>query len=124
MNNIHKFWIHNIKWPIINWWIYKSPIYIGTLNIFKLYKDWWKARKVFHRPILKIYKMNVNENILGSDYFYIETDTNNKWFYFNVEQCGFKLKWGDIRFENVPYMCLIWRNKTKWIIGLEAPLYS
>lgn len=119
-----RIWYRNIYWPISNFFTYRSPIYINTLNIFKIYSDWWKARKVFYKPLLKCYKMNVDENILGSDYFYIETETYNKWFYLNVERCGYKLKYGEIRFENVPYICFIWRNKVKWIIGLEAPLYE
>lgn len=128
MDNIkkifQKIWYRKIYWPIINFFIYKSPIYINTFNIFKFYSDWWQARKVFYKPIMKVYKMNVDENILGSDYFYMETSTHNKWLYINIERCGYKLKWREIRFENVPYVCIIWRNKTKWIIGLEAPLYK
>lgn len=121
---LRKLWYNKIYWKIYNYFHYKSPIFIGTLNIFKLYKDWLKAYKHFHKPIMKIYKMNIDENNLGSDYFYIETETYNKLLYFNIESCGFKLKWGEYRFENVPYICIIWRNKTKWIIGLEAPLYD
>lgn len=34
------------------------------------------------------------------------------------------MKYSEVRFLNVPYICLIWRNRTKIIIGLEAPLYS
>lgn len=124
MKRIKNLWYHYIYWPIYNFFVYRSPIYIGNLNIFKIYKDWWKAHKSFRMPYLKVYKMNVDENMLGSDYFYIETSTYNKWLYFNIESCGYKLKYGKIRFENVPYICLIWRNKTKWIIGLEAPLYD
>ena len=120
---IQKYYYRYIHWPLYNFFYYKSPIYISSLNFFKIYNDWWHARKDFHRPILKIYKMNVNENTLGSDYFYIETETNNKWLYINIEKCGYKTKWGEYRFENVPYICIIWRNKIKWIIGLEAPLY-
>ena len=119
-----KFWYNKIYWKIYNYFHYKSPIFISSLNIFKLYKDWWKARKDFHRPFMKIYKMKVDENILGSDYFYIETETYKKWLYINIESCGYKLKWGEYRFENVPYICIIWKNKIKWIIGLEAPLYN
>lgn len=121
---VKRIWYHNIYWPISNFFTYKSPIYIKTFNIFRIYSNWWKARKVFYKPLLKVYKMNVDENNLGSDYFFIETQTNNKWLYVNVERCIYKLKWGEIRFENVPYICIIWRNRTKWIIGLEAPLYE
>jgi len=119
-----RIWYRKIYWPLSNFFTYRSPVYINTLNIFRFYLDWWKARKVFYKPIMKVYKMNVDENVLGNDYFYIETSTHNKLFYLNVERCGYKLKYGEIRFENVPYVCIIWRNKIKWIIGLEAPLYE
>ena len=119
-----RIWYRNIYWPISNFFTYRSPVYINTFNIFRIYSDWWKARKVFYMPMLKVYKMKVDENMLGSDYFFIETFTHNKWLYINIERCGYKYKWREIRFENVPYICIIWRNKTKWIIGLEAPLYS
>lgn len=117
-------WYRNIYHPISNFFTYRSFIYINTFNIFRIYSDWWKARKVFYKPMIKVYKMNVDENVLGSDYFFMETFTHNKWLYINIESCGYKYKWRDIRFENVPYICIIWRNKIKWIIGLEAPLYS
>lgn len=123
-NKLKYFWYHYIYWPIYNYFYYKSPIFIGTLNIFKIYKDWWDARKSFKIPYLKCYKLNINETLSSNAYFYIETSTNNKWLYFNVHRCQFKLKWGEYVFENVPYICLIWRNKVKWIIGLEAPLYE
>ena len=121
-NAIVKKYKH-IKYKIWNWFEYKSPIYI-CFNPFKFYSDWWKARKVFHKPILCKYKMDVNENNLGSDYWFAETSTYNKWLMIKSHPCEYKLKFGEIRFESVPYLVIIWRNKTKWIFGLEAPLYD
>ena len=68
--------------------------------------------------------MNVDENNLGSDYLFIETSCHNKWLYFAVHPCDYKLKYGEIRFESVPHICLIWKNKIKYVWGLEAPLYE
>ena len=114
---------YKYKFKLWDFFYYKSPVYI-EFNIFRLYKDWFKVRKVFHKPILKRYKMNVDENTLGSDYFYLETSCYNKWLYFAVHSCDYKLKYGEIRFESVPHICLIWKNKIKYVWGLEAPLYE
>lgn len=68
-NKIRKFWYHYIFWPTYDFFKYKFPIFINTLNIFRIYSDWWSARKHFRRPVLKIYKMKVGEenNYLGDD---------------------------------------------------------
>lgn len=113
----------HIKYKIWAWFEYKSPIYI-CFNPFKFYRDWWKARNVFHRPVLCKYKMGVEENNLGSDYWYLETSCDNKWLMIKSHPCDYKLKYGEIRFESVPCLVIIWRNKTKWVFGLEAPLYD
>ena len=112
----------NYKYKLQNYFYYKSPIYI-EFNIFKLYKYWWQTRKIFYKPLLKKYKLNLNE-CLGSDYLYMEYSCYNKWLYFAVHPCDYKLKYEEIRFESVPYICLIWKNKVKYIWGLEAPLYE
>ena len=123
MKNFIKKYYYKFKYKLWSFFYYKSPIYI-EFNIFRLYKDWFRARKVFYKPLLKKYKMKVNENKLGSDYFFIETSCHNKWLYFAVHSCDYKLKLGEIRFESVPHICLIWKNKIKYIWGLEAPLYE
>ena len=125
MNKFKKFfnkYYFKIKFKISNWFDYKSPIYIN-LNFWKFIKEYWKVRKVFHKPILKKYKIQVDENVLGSDYFYIENECYNKWFYLNFHECYWKWKYDEIRYEGVPWICLIWKNKVKYILGLEAPLY-
>ena len=119
-----RFWkaYFHIKWKIGSWFYYKCPIYIN-FNIFKPIAIYWKARKVFNKPIIIKHKLNVNENNLGSDYWLLETECNNKWFYLNFHECGWKWKYREVRFESVPWICLIWRNKVKYIWGFEAPLY-
>lgn len=101
---------------------YHSNIYI-EFNIFKLWRYWWSARKYFLAPNIVRYKLKVNEG-LGSDYFYLKSDCDNKWFHLSFNSCDWKSKFGDVRFESVPHACLILFNKVKYVWGLEAPLYE
>lgn len=117
---IYKKWF-NITYKISSWLKYKSPIYIN-LNVYRFLKESFKVKKIFYKPVLKKYKLNV-ENSINSDYFFIETECNNKWFYLNFHECYWKWKYDEVRFESVPWICLIWKNKVKYIWGLEAPLY-
>ena len=92
---------------------YHSNIYI-EFNIFKLWRYWWTARKYFLAPIIVKYKLEVNQG-LGSDYFYMKTDNYNKWFHLSFHSCDWKSKFEEVRFEGVPYACLILFNKVKYI---------
>ena len=114
--------LNNIRYQIFSFFFYKSPIYLN-LNIFKIYRYYWTARKYFQKPILRFYKMNI-EDSLGSDYFFLETECWNKWLYINCHHCEWKSKYTEIRFESVPHICIILFNKYKYVIGLEAPLYT
>ena len=113
---------YKIKFKIWNWFYYDSPIYIG-LNPFEVIKHWWKVRKVFKRPIITKHKLGV-QDYLGSDYFLMKTQCNNKWFHLSFNGLGYKLKYDEPRFETVPYICLIWRNKVKYIWGFECPIVT
>lgn len=116
--------LYNIYWKIGWWFFEKSPIFIN-LNIWKCYKDYWKARNVFYPPYIVKYVLTKPEDIVGSDYFCCETlDTDNiknKWFYINCVELGTKSKWNSIRFEWVPRVVIKWRGKL-YIYGFEAPL--
>ena len=116
--NIFKI-IHFKLW---NFFYYKSPVYI-EFNIFNPFKYWFKARHIFYKPHIKKYKLSINEHING-DYMYIPYETYNKWFHLSFKSCQYKIKLDEYRFENNPYICLIWRNKVKYIWGFEAPLYE
>ena len=118
---LYKKYFH-IKYKVSSYFYYSCPIYIN-FNVYKFIKEYWKVRKIFHKPILKKYKMQVYDNELGSDYLYIENECYNKLFYLKFHPCEWKWKYHEVRFENVPWICLIWKNKVKYIYGLEAPLY-
>lgn len=117
-----KYLLRSLKWKIKDWIYYHSNIYI-EFNIFKLWRYWWCARKFFLAPDIVKHKLDVNKG-LGSDYFYMMTDCHNKWFHLSFHSCDWKSKYGDVRFESVPYACLILFNKVKYIWGLEAPLFE
>lgn len=117
---INKF--RNIIYKISSWFKYESPIYI-EFNIFRLWRYYWKARKYFKSPDIVFHKLNINDS-LGSDYFCLPVETHNKIFHMSIEACDWKSKFGEIRFEAVPYICIIISNKIKYVIGLEAPLWK
>ena len=116
-----KYLLNSIKYKIWNYFYYKSPIYI-CLNPFKIFEFWWEARKDFMKPIIIKHKLKRGDS-LSSDYFYLNTNVNNKWLHIDFEPCGWKSKYDDIRFESVPYILVVWFNKV-WVWGLEAPLYE
>lgn len=109
-----------LRRSVYDWFYYKSPVFI-SLNPLSFWGDWLGVRDVFRKPCVRKYKLSVEES-LGSDYFFLETSCNNKWFYLCSHRCGYKYKWGTVRFECVPYLCFIWRNRVKYVIGLESPM--
>jgi len=117
-----RYLLKSIKWKIKDWIYYHSNIYI-EFNIFKLWRYYWSARKYFLAPNIVKHKLKVDEG-LGSDYFFLMTDCNNKWFHLSFHPCEWKSKFGDVRFESVPYACLILFNRVKYIWGLEAPIFE
>ena len=116
--------LYSIYWNIIWWFFEKSPIFIN-INIWKCYKDYWKARNVFYPPYIVKYVLTKPEDIVSSDYFCCETldadNIKNKWFYINCVELGIKSKLNSIRFEWVPRVVIKWRGKL-YIYGFEAPL--
>ena len=61
-----------IKYKIETWLYYNSPIYIGTLNIFKPLKTWFSARKHFKKPHITFRCGKIDNIATGSiynDYF-------------------------------------------------------
>ena len=126
MNKFNSLW-HGLKTRWIRlrtsvwcWFFYKSPFFF-SINPFRFLRDWWPVRSVFRRPYVRFYKLGLEEG-LGGDYFFLETECRHKWFYFYSHPCGYKLKYGEVRFECVPYICFIWRRRVKYVIGLESPV--
>lgn len=116
-----KYHLRSIKWMIWNFLYYKSPIYI-EFKFLKIYRYYWSARKYFLKPIIIKHKLKRGDS-LGSDYYYLDTNVNNKWFHLSFESCGWKDKFREVRFESVPYILLVIFNKV-WVWGFEAPLYE
>jgi len=116
-----KYFFRSIKFKIWDFFYHKSPIYI-EFNFLKVYKYYWIARKYFLKPIIIKHKLKRGDS-LNADYYYLNTDVNNKWFHLSFESCGWKDKFGEVRFEAVPYALLVIFNKA-WVWGFEAPLYE
>lgn len=115
--------IRNIKYKLWNYFRYRSPIFI-SFKFWKPFQSWWKVRKIFKKPIFVYHKLKYNQEFLGDDYFYIPITCHNKWLFIDFDDCQFKLKYNEIRFESVPSIVLIWKQKIVYVIGLEAPEYE
>ena len=119
---IKKFYF-KIKYKIWSYFYYKSPIYIN-FKFWKPISDWWKVKNIFKCPVFVFHKLKYNEEFIGSDYFYTPHTCYNKWLFIDFGACQYKLKYNEIRFESVPYIVLIWKQKITYIIGLETPEYE
>lgn len=109
------------QYKIWSYFWYKSPIYIN-LNFTKIFYYWWKSRRDFLKPVIVKHKLKRGDS-LGTDYFYLNTDVHNKLLHIDFRHCEWKTKYNDFRFESVPYIIVVLRNKV-WVWGLEAPLWE
>ena len=116
-----KQYINRLKYNIWSYFWYKSPIYIN-LNFTKIFWYWWKCRRDFLKPVIVKHKLKRGD-CLNSDYFYLNTDVNNKLLHIDFHPLDWKTKYGDYRFEGVPYIIIVLKNKA-WVWGLEAPLWE
>ena len=103
------------------WWIYNSPIYIN-FGIYKLYKDWFKARKeVDRKPHLKFYKGDCGDNMMCDYYMDLYADFydfKNKLFAIHIEPLGWKDKWGFKVFTYCPEIVCVFNKKIIFTIRL------
>ena len=104
------------------WWIYHSPIYIN-LGIYKLYKDWFKARKeVTHMPHIKLYKGDCGDSIMCDYYMDLYASFNsfkNKLFALHIEPLGWKYKWGFNVFTYCPEVVCVFNKKILFTLRLK-----
>lgn len=117
---------YQIKWKLYYWFNDKAWVCI-SLNPFKHWSDWRKVRKVFRKPKVVKYKYDLSKEFYGysSDYMRAEYGKcGNKLLRIKSYRCDWKSKYGEVRFETVPYLTIVWRNKTRWIFGLESPVYE
>lgn len=105
-----------------------SPIYINTLNVFILFKEYWKAREHFMFP--RIIKMTYNKSYpqymqaIGTDRWYRES-IKNKLLYIEVLPLDWKDKFGDYVVEGIPTVRIMIPWLKKHIeYQLEAPTKS
>lgn len=99
------------------------PIYI-RLCFHKLYKEWFKCRKLFIKPRLVFYSGDTAEREfdyymdLVADYKSFE----NKLFGFHIEGLGWKRKWGYLTFTHCPEIVCVINKKVRFTIRLESPI--
>ena len=112
---------NTFKYKIWSYFWYRSPIYI-SLNPFRIFDYWWQCRDIFIKPVIVKHKLDRGDS-LYSDYFYLNTDVHNKWLHIKFQPCDWKSKYDEVRFESVPYILVVIKNKA-WVWGFEAPLYE
>lgn len=114
---------NELYWKIWNWYHYKSPIFINTLNVFKPIRTWWKARKYFRFPSIKFRYGKAGEVATS-----IWHGSNNraKWFDLNFCDVFWKMKFDNSVFEAEPCINLILFGKWQflWIFGCPKVSYN
>jgi len=82
----------------IDWWFYKhSQFYIGSLNIFKCYREYREAKRYFVKPHwILTYSGKKNEYI----------NDRCRILYFNIRPLDWKMKLDDPQFEDCPHIRL------------------
>ena len=112
---------NKLYWKIWNWYHYKSPIFINTLNIFKPLRTWWKARKYFRFPSIKFRYGNAGE--VASSIWHSSMNCA-KWFDLEFCDVFWKWKYDDSVFEAEPCISLILFNKWHLLWTFECPKVS
>lgn len=103
------------------------PIYINTLNIFKPFKTWFK-----HKDILKFPKIKFNfykcpfKDFTNKFYTWYWWDHQyiwnfeKKWLIILIDDVQYKLKYGIIELESVPFIFIKIFN-LHFLITLNSP---
>lgn len=113
-----------IKYKIGTWLYYNSPIYIGTLNIFKPLKTWFSARKHFKKPHITFRCGKIDNIATGSIYNDYFSGRPNFIMFFDAIDVEWKYKNEDISFESEPTIVLSLFNTWKFIWIFEAPTFE
>lgn len=110
-----------LYWDIWNWYNFKSPIFINTLNIFKPLRTWWKARKYFRFPSIKFRYGKAGE--VASSIWHSSMNCA-EWFELKFCDVFWKRKYDNIVFEGEPCVNLILFNKWHLLWTFECPKVS
>lgn len=103
--------IANLKWRIGRWMYCHSPIYISSLNVLKLFKEYKEARHMFKLPAIVIhdYTNKIHDRL------------HNKFIHIDVRPLMYKYKYGEPRHEMNPMIIIKLFFFFNWHIELCAP---
>ncbi|MBQ3414615.1 MAG: hypothetical protein IJH39_04545 [Clostridia bacterium] len=101
--------------------IFHHPIYIN-LKFHRLWIDWWKCRKVFIKPKLRLYKGDSAEREFTYYMYDWQEDFANKFFGFHIARLGWKYKWGYYVYTHSPEIVCVFRGKVLFTLRMEYPL--
>ena len=122
----------DIKRKLYTWWlnfkfkfseeyrIFHHPIYIN-LKFHRLWIDWFKCRKVFIKPKLRLYKGDSAEREFTYYMYDWQEDFEKKFFGFHIERLGWKTKWGAYVFTHSPEIVCVFKGKVRFTIRVEYP---
>lgn len=112
---------NKLYWKIWNWYHYKSPIFINTLNIFAPIRTWWKGRKYFRFPSIKFRYGKAGEVATS---IWHSSMNRAKWFDLAFCDVFWKWKFDDSVFEAEPCINLILFNRWQFLWIFECPKVS
>ena len=85
-------------------------------HIYNPFKTWWKARKYFKFPELKLY---CGKYVQGG---YFNSKYNGKLLHIEIYDVGWKWKWGTVRHESNPVINFIFFNRWQLHIDFRKSL--
>jgi hypothetical protein len=83
-------------------------------------QTWWKVRKFFKFPKIKLFYGNVDKASTG--YIYVDWFDRDSNFYFRYSDVYYKWKWDDICLECPPYITLVLFKKWKISLVFHGPI--
>lgn len=83
-------------------------------------KVWWKVRKLFKFPKIKLFYGNVDK--VSTGYIFSDWFNRNSDFYLHCSDVYYKWKFDDICFECPPYITLVLFKKWKISIIFNGPI--
>lgn len=97
----------SILWKL-GWWMRKhSPIYIGSLNFMKMFKEYRKVSSLFIEPSVRIYKYHTFKNW-------------KRMLYIDICPLIYKYKYDEPRHEFNPTMIVVLLGFFRWEITFGA----
>lgn len=120
LTTLLKSWKYRIGYDLGSFFFHYFPIYINSLNVFKLFKEWWQGRDIFMAPA--IIKVEDDSDISHVDKYYNEK-IKRKILYIELIELGWKSKFTDYTVYAPPSIRIKLFNK-QWRWDIREPHYD